>query len=98
MVSMDARLAAWIRSHGHLQPVEVKWGTVLPILREVDHEMSFSSRTAGRLPDTRMGFTRRPTAQVSADDELQEWLVSRHLQVPWHLAWWPPTTCAGHCK
>jgi hypothetical protein len=85
MASVDAGLAARIRGHEHPRPAEVDSGKpsmALLLLWEVDHDMPFPSRTAGGLSDTLLGYTRRLTAQVRADNEPQGLLVSREMQIP----------------
>ena len=85
MAEADAGLAAWIRGHRHLRPVEVEKGEAgmaLLILWEVDHGRSYPTRAAGGLADTLMGFTRRLKLRVRQDPELQQWLVCREMQMP----------------
>lgn len=83
MGQVDTELAAWVRQHRYLQPVEVLKGEcsmALLLLWEVEHARSFPS-AAPDLTGRLMGFTKRLTKRVSADEELQ-WLSRKDVQVP----------------
>lgn len=81
----DAGLAAWLRTHQHLRPVELEQGEcamALLILWEVDHGMPFPSLAGSSGAGLLTGFTRKLKAQVLADPELTAWLTCRAIQVP----------------
>ena len=85
MAQEDAGLAAWIRSHRYLQPVEVtegESGMALLMLWEVDHGRPYPRMGGDGQAVVLMGFTKRLQRRVQEDSELSHWLVCRYLQRP----------------
>ena len=85
MAQEDAGLAAWIRGHRYLQPVDVEngeSGLALLLLWEVDHGRTYPRQGGAEPAAVLMGFSRRLARRVQEDKELSQWLVSRYMQRP----------------
>jgi hypothetical protein len=98
MSAADAGLAAWLREHRHLRPVEVdqgESGMALLLLWEVDHAQSYPSLGGATTTAMLLAFTRRLKRRVAADKELSAWLTMRDMHgalapglAPSHHARW----------
>ena len=85
MTEADAGLAALIRGHRNLRPVDVEKGEAgkaVLILCEVDHGRPYSTWAGGGLADTLMGFTRQLKLRVREDPGLQQLLLWQEMHVP----------------
>ena len=85
MSAADAGLAAWLRGHRHLRPVEPaagESGMALLLLWEVDHNQPYPTRGSSTPAALLLGFTRRLKRRVDADPELSNWMTSTPMQCP----------------
>ena len=91
-------LAAWLREHRYLRPVDVSAGEssmALLLLWEVDHGRAWPSHSSNR-SGALAAFTKCLTQQGSLDDELKEWLIPKYSSRPLapglpdsHHSFWP---------
>ena len=73
-------LAAWLREHRYLRPVDISAGEssmALLLLWEVDHGREWPSNSNNRT-GALASFTKCLTQQVAQEDELKEWLIPKY--------------------
>ena len=83
MAEADAGLAAWIKGHRYLQPVDVEdgeSGLALLLLWEVDHGRPYPRQ--GGQAAVLHGFANRLSKRIQEDAELRTWLTSRYCARP----------------